>query len=521
MAKKLKLVATEADALRENIPLEIFRKRWLILATLCGSLLVVMISNSSLNLAVPSLSLTLGLTSIQLTWVVEAYSLAFAGLLLTAGSVGDRYGRKLIMQIGLVIFLIASIYAAFIASSGTELILTRLLMGVGGAMVMPTTLSILNVIFPAAERTRAIAIWGAISSIGVLFGSVVSGFLLEHFEWESVFVFSGIVAIIVLIVNQILTVESKDEMATPVDWLGGFLSTIGLVGIVYAIMEMSSHGIDDPAVLTSLIGGFACIGLFVWWQHKAKNPMLDMELFKKASFSISAITVSLVFFGLMGISFAMSQMFQLVMGYAPMTAALLTIPIMLPLIILTPVVPKVLNKIGTRWTVVIGMSLVTTGFLVSSLWPATPTYWQVLGSISILVAGIAFASTPATDMLMSSVPKNRSGMGSAVNDTTRELGGALGIAVLGAIMSAKFLDNLKPSISKLPIELQEVAEKSLAGSLGVADAIGKAGDAFAYTAKEAWMGGVSDALIIAAIICAIATFIAAVALPHKGEDLNE
>ena len=509
--------AKELDGIEPSI----YRRRWQILATLCASLLLVMIGNSSLNMALPTLAEQLSLTSVQLTWVVDIYSLVFASLLFTASAVADRYGRKTFMQIGLLIFLAGTIYAGFFAQSGIEVIAARGIMGVGAAFVMPTTLSILNNVFPRKQRARAIAIWSGIAGGGIALGSVASGFLIEHYSWESVFIFSAVVGIVGIIFNQLLTPNSHDEHHTPIDWLGGVLSTIGLLGLVYGIIEAPAHGLFAGDVLVALIAGVVGLGSFVWWQLRTEHPMLDMKLFSRPAFSVAALSVTLVFFALMGIFFSMSQLFQLVMGYGAFESSLRTLPLMMLMMFVSPFVPNIVKKFGTRWTVTSGLVLVTTAFVIMSQWPTIPSYTQIIASMAVMMSGMALTMTPATTMMMSAVPRNRAGMGSAMNDTTRELGGALGVALLGSVLGTAYSSKIAESISKLPSEVQEIAENSLAGALVVAEKLGPMGEPLVAAAKEAWMNGLSEAMLIAAGIVAVAAIVSAIWLPHEhheGED---
>jgi EmrB/QacA subfamily drug resistance transporter len=486
--------------------------------------MTVMIANMSLNLALPELARELELTQLQITWAVEAYTLIFAALLFVASAIADRYGRKLAMQIGLVVFVAASLYAAFGASNGSELILARLFMGIGGAFVMPTTLSIVNVVFPAVERARAIAIWSAVSGVGMMLGSVITGTLLEFFSWHSAFIFGAILAVAALAVNHVLVPESKDELGNPVDWVGGALITAALVGIVYAIIEAPSAGMSDPWVAAALTVGSLSLAAAIWQQLRSASPLLDMRLFRRPVFGFSALAVTLTFFAMMGAFFGMSQIFQLVMGYGVFTSAIAFFPVMLPMMFLAPYVPKVVDRIGTKWTVAPGLVLVAAGFLYMSRWPVDVQYWQFLIGMGIIVIGMAFEMTPATNMMMAAVPKNRSGMGSAMNDTTRELGGALGIAVLGSVISSGYTRNIADIASTLPDAARGAAEASLAAALSVAEQMGAAGDGLAQQAREAFMSGTSDAMLVSAIISIVAAALIGVFLPNRasnGEALED
>lgn len=497
------------QAVEENINPTDFRRRWLILITLCGSLLVVMLANSALNLALPSIALATEATTSQLNWVVEIYSLIFAGLLFTAGAVGDRYGRKIFMQAGLVIFLLSSLYAGFIATSINELIFMRALMGIGGAMVMPTTLSILNVTFPSKQRTTAVAIWGAVAGAGVIIGMMISGFLLEHFEWESVFILTGIVAALVLITNQLLTRESKDEEETKVDWLGGVLSFLGLGALVFGLMESShAEGWANPIVWISLAVSAVFLTGFVFWQKHTDHPMLDVDLFKHKRFTISVIVITLAFFAINGILFVMSQVLQIILEYSPFESALAMLPIIAPLFIVAPLAPAMIRWVGEKWTLFLGVALVGAGFLTALYWPTDVQYINIWLTMVLVLAGMQFASTPATNMILDSVPKNRSGMAAAMNDTTRELGGALGIAILGSIMTSAYNSDVKAkleTLTQIPAEAREHLSDSLAVALQVIKKleeqglqVGRLADDF----KEYWLNGLNDGMLVALIACA-------------------
>jgi EmrB/QacA subfamily drug resistance transporter len=510
------------EAVKENISPVDLKRRWLILITLCGSLLVVMLANSALNLALPSIAVSMNATSGDLNWIVETYSLLFAGLLFTAGAVGDRYGRKIIMQIGLLIFLVASLYAAFVAGNSTELIIMRGLMGVGGAMVMPTTLSILNVTFPSSQRTKAVAIWGAVAGAGVIVGSIVSGFLLEHFEWESVFIFAAIVAAIVLITNQLLTRESKDPEETKVDWLGGLLSTVGLGALVFGLMESShAEGWANPIVWVALAASVVFLTGFVFWQRHTDHPMLDMELFKSRRFTVAVIAITLAFFAINGILFVMSQVFQLILGYTPLEGALAMLPIIAVLAIFAPIAPNMMKWVGEKKTLLLGVIMLGAGFFTATLWPTEVGYWNIWLTMVLVLGGMQFSSTPATNMILDSVPKNRSGMAAAMNDTTRELGGALGIAILGSIMVSSYnedVQNKLNTITNLPAAARSSLEDSLAVALRAIQTLAEKGldlTDLVPTFKEYWLNGLNDAMSVALWACVATAFIVIFGLKGK------
>ena len=505
----------------DGIDPQTYHRRWWILAAMCLTLLGVMLANTSMNMALPKMAIDLSLTQLDLTWVVNGYTLVFASLLFISGAVGDRYGRKLIMQIGLGIFVAGSVYAGFFAHNGTELLIARIIMGIGGAFVMPTTLSIINNTFPRKQRARAVAIWGAVAGIGMMFGSIVSGILLEHFTWHSLFYFSAVVAVVGLIANQALTHESKDEKESPVDWTGGLLSAIAIFGIVFGVTEAPSKGLTEPLVLASLIGGLVAVVLFVLWEKRSKSPMLDMDLFKNRAFAVSSLTLTLVFLAMSGVFFSMSQLLQLILGYSALQSSLLMIPLMLPMMALGPFIPSVVKKIGARNVIAIGLTMTAAAFLVMATWNKDMTYWHLFGTMIVMMAGISAAMTPGTNILMASVPRNRSGMGSAMNDTTRELGSALGVAVLGAVLSASYENEIRETAAKFVGPIKDGLESSLAVALQVADKLGPMADGVADAAKDAFMSGLTHAALVAAVIIFGAAIIAFVGLPkeHKvGDD---
>lgn len=526
MFKKKNLHAVKAKAHAElkdkdldGIDPWTYVRRWWILSAMCLTLLGVMLANSSLNMALPLMAGDLGLTQLELTWMVNVYTLVFASLLFIAGAVGDRYGRKIVMQIGLAVFTVGSVYAGFFAQTGTELIISRMVMGLGASFVMPTTLSIINNTFPKKERARAVAIWGAVAGIGMMVGSVVSGILLEHYSWHSLFYFSAIIAVLGIAVNQFLTHESRDEKESPVDWLGGLFSAVGIFGLVYGVTEAPSVGILEPKVFWSLAIAIVAIIAFILWELRSKSPMLDMKLFKNRAFSVSSLTLTLVFLAMSGVFFSMSQLMQLVMGYSALESSLLTIPLMLPMMFVGPLVPLVVKKIGARTVISVGLLFVTAAFVAMATWTKDMTYWHLFFTMLVMMMGISFAMTPGTNILIASVPRNRSGMGSAMNDTVRELGSALGVAVLGAILSAQYERQIAGTLNGFGAQVQEGLQSSLAVAIGVADKLGAAKEQVVAAAMDAFMSGVAHAAIVAAIIIFVCAGIAFFGLPkHEQKD---
>lgn len=512
--------ALASEAEREGIDAAAFRRRWVVLAAMCTSLLAVMLANSSLNLALPQMTTELEMTTTEQTWLVDLYSLLFAALLFTSGAVSDRYGRKLLLQIGLVIFTVASAYAGWVASSGVEAIAARGLMGVGAALVMPSTLSVLNTVFPRSQRASAIGIWTAFAGVGAGLGVIVGGVLLEGFGWESVFILSVVFGVVSLVANQVLTPESRDEHRTPIDWTGGVLSTVGMLGLVYAIIEGPSHGWTSWDVLLGAAGALLGIGAFVAWERRVPNPMLDLRLFQNPLFTVSAVAALIAFFALSGATFLLAQIFQLVLGMGILESALKMLPILVPILVLSPLASKLWSTWGARYTVGAGLIVIALGFGIASTWTSQSSYLDVVLPLVVVVAGMAFVMTPATILITASVPKNRSGMGAAMNDTIRELGAALGIAVLGSVIAAGYSASIADDLGGLPAPLADAAEKSYAVALqGVVPQLdAAAGQALVAAASDAWIGGLTTALLVSAGLAALAALTAFVFLPGRRDE---
>jgi EmrB/QacA subfamily drug resistance transporter len=467
--------------------------------------------NTALNLALPKIAEGIGLSSSAMQWIVDIYSLVFAGLLFTTSTVGDRFGRKGVMQLGLLIFGLASGYAAFVASSAGGLIVARGVMGLAGAMIMPSTLSILTNVFPAHERAKAIAVWSGIAGGGAALGMILNGFILEHFSWHAVFVLNLPLAVGALAVGAAIIPTSKDPKGGRIDLLGAVLSTAGVATLVYSLIEAPTHGWLSGETIAFGLGGLVALGLFVLWQLRSREPMLDVRLFAKPAFGVSSLTLTLVFFALMGIFFSISQLFQLIMGYGTFESALRSSPIFLALILVAPQAPAIAKRIGTRRTVAGGLVLVAAGIGILSQLADVPSYAHVAAGMVVMAVGMALAMSPTTGLLMSAVPRNRAGMGSAMNDTTRELGGSLGIAVLGSVMASTYAAHVGKAVVGMPAQAAAAVKSSLAGALTVAGQTGNG--ALAATAKSAFMSGLTLAMVVGAVIILVAAALAFVGLP--------
>ncbi|MGA7282817.1 MAG: MFS transporter, partial [Acidimicrobiia bacterium] len=414
----------------------IHRRRWVTLGVLSLSLVIIGLDNTILNVALPTLVRELNATGSQLQWMVDAYVLVFAGLLLTMGALGDRFGRKLALNVGLVIFGAASIGAAF-ADSANMLIAARAMMGIGGALIMPSTLSIITNIFEGAERGRAIAAWAAVAGLGIIIGPVIGGWLLENFWWGSIFLINVFIAIAAIVAGIGLVPESKDPDATPLDPMGAVLSVAGLVTLVYAIIEAPSKGWTDGLVL----GGFGLaavlIGLFLWWETRVAHPMLRLEFFENPRFSAASVAITMVFFAMFGTVFLLTQYLQFVLGFTPLEAGFRVMPVA-TMIVAAPLSARFTERFGTKRVVTAGLVIVAGAMAILALINVDSGYGHVALALSLLGAGMGTAMAPATDSIMGSLPLAKAGVGSAMNDTTRQIGGALGVAILGSVLASAY-----------------------------------------------------------------------------------
>jgi EmrB/QacA subfamily drug resistance transporter len=493
-----------------------YDRRWWTLAVMSLSLLVISMDNTILNVALPTISDDLGASSSQLQWIVDSYTLVFAGLLLAAGSLGDRFGRRRALRIGLVVFLAGSVAAA-VAGSPATLIAGRALMGVGGAFIMPQTLSILTNVFPAEERPKAIGIWAAVSGLGIAFGPITGGVLIENLSWGWVFLINIPVAITALALSRPFVPESKDPSAPKLDPFGATLSFAGLTTLLWAIIEAGGdRGWTDSAVVSSFGLAAALLSAFVVWEMHAPSPMLDVRLFRDRRFSASAASITMVFFALFGTIFFLTQYLQSVLGYGPITAGAAFIPVSVGMVVASQVSARLTVRVGPRPIVAGGLALVAAGLALLSLAQADSGYGLIAAALAALGFGMGMAMTPATESLMSALPKENAGVGSAMNDAVRQVGGALGVAVLGSLLSSGYRGDMDAAVSGLPAGAGDAASEGVGGAMAVADKIGgPAGDTLAATAEQAFTNAMNTTVLIAAAAALIGSLLAAALLPSK------
>jgi EmrB/QacA subfamily drug resistance transporter len=507
--------ASTAGPTVHGISEAVYRRRWWTLAVLCLSLLIVFVGNSSLNVAIPTLSRELGATESQLQWVIAVYSLVFAGLLFTTGALGDRFGRKGALQLGLLIFFGACLAATFSDSMG-QIIGARAAMGLGAALIMPSTLSILVNVFPPHERTKAIAIWASVTGAAGAIGPVASGFVLDHFWYGAVFLINIPFVTTALIAGIFLVPKSRDPEHGVLDPVGAVLSIIGLSSLVYGLIEAPERGWGAPVTLGAFAVAAIAIALFVWWELRIDEPMLDIRFFKNKAFSSGTAGMMLVFLAMYGSMFLMTQYIQIILGYSPFATSLRLLPMAPIMIIVAPLTPRLSARFGANRTVAAGMVLIACGFMILRTTTVSSSVAIVMIALVPMTCGMALAMSPLTAAIMSAVPARRAGAGSAMNDATRELGAALGIAVMGSVAASQYGSAVDGLTSGLPAELATKAQASISGALQAASSLpGTTGDALRNGAEAAFMDGIHFAVMAGTAIALIAAVIIYRYLPRQ------
>jgi EmrB/QacA subfamily drug resistance transporter len=495
-------------------------RRWIVLGVMCLSLLLIVMDNTIVNVALPTLQRDLGASTSELQWVVDSYILVFAGLLLTMGSLGDRFGRRGALAIGLTIMGSASIASAF-ASDASHLIATRAIMGIGAALIMPATLSILtNVFTDRRERAQAIAIWSATAGAAVAIGPVTGGWLLDHFWWGSVFLVNVPVVVVALVLGQLYVPTSRDPAAPPVDVVGAALSIAGLVALVWAIIE-GAHGWTEPTVLGAFAAAAVLLAAFVAWELRTDNPMLDMSFFANPRFSAASGALMLTFFAMMGSLFLLTQLLQSVLGYTPLEAGVRLLPMAAVQMVVAPLSARIVERVGSKIVVAAGLTVAAIGLVMASRLTAGASYPDVLWSLLVLAAGLALIMPPATESIMGSLPPAKAGVGSAVNDTTREVGAALGVAVLGSVMSSTYRPRVSDAIAGAPIP--EEARHAITDQIGAAvqaasQAPAEFGQRLLTVASDAFTDGMRVAFLVGAGALIVGAVLVALFLPARAHD---
>jgi EmrB/QacA subfamily drug resistance transporter len=490
-------------------PTSPYPRRWWALVVLSIGLLVISLDNTILNVALPSLSDDLGASSSELQWIVDAYMLVFAGLLLTAGSLGDRFGRKRALTIGLLLFGSASALSA-LATTPAQLIGGRALMGIGGALIMPSTLSIVTATFPAEERPKAIGIWAAVAGIGIAIGPVAGGWLVENASWHWVFLVNVPFVLVALAAGQPLIPESRDPSQSRLDPGGALISTAGLGTLLWGIISASDRGWGDDLVVGALILGALILVAFVWFERRTDSPMLDMDVFRNPRFSAASIGITIAFFVLMGLMFFLTQYLQSVLDLGPFDAGVRSLPIAGGMVVGGPLGARLAERFGAKLIVATGLAVIGGAMALLAQAGVDGPYGLIAAALALMGFGMGAAMSPATDAIMGTLDEAHLSVGSAMNDTTRLVGGALGVAVLGSLMTSHYGDAMQSA----PAAAQD--------SVGAAHAVAAqlpaaAGSALNAAADAAFVDAMHMVLYVSIAILAVGVALTLRFLPARAQ----
>jgi EmrB/QacA subfamily drug resistance transporter len=492
------------------------KRRGAVLRVMCLALMMVVAAVASLNVALPGIARDTGASQTQLQWIVDAYALAFAALLLPAGAIGDRFGRKPILALGLTLFGMASLAAIF-AHTPDELIALRVVMGVGAAFVMPVTLSVITTIFPPEERGKAVGTWVGVAAGGGVIGLLVSGLLLEWLSWPAIFGLNVVLATVALAGTLAIVPQTRESRPPRLDPVGTLLSVLALAALVFGIIEGGERGWSDGPVVGALVAGAAALALFVLWELRRREPMLDPRNFLRRGFGAGSLSVSVQFFAAFGFFFLALTYLQLVLGFSPLKASAALLPMALVVIPLSRVAPALAGRVGVRIAGSTGLALMATGFVVLSRLEAGSSYWAFLAGLVPFGAGMALAGAPATTAIVASLPREKQGVASAVNDVSRELGGALGIAVLGSVMNSAYRSSIASATATLPPEVAGRATSSLAAAQQVGRQLGAQGQQLALQAQSAFVDGLDRSLLVGALTLLLGAAFVALRAPGRAE----
>ncbi|MFB7335786.1 MFS transporter [Streptomyces adustus] len=502
-----------------RIPEEVHRRRWAILGVLMLSLLIVVLDNSILNVAIKTISTPaptgLGATQSELEWAINAYTLVFAGLLFTAGLLGDRLGRKLVLLGGLAVFGIGSALAAE-SGSPTELIVFRAVMGLGAAFVMPATLAVLMNVFERDEQPKAIGIWAGGVGLAIAIGPITGGLLLDHFWWGSVFLINVPIVLLAIALMVWLVPDSRDPNPGRIDPAGVVLSVVGLVLLVYGIIKGGQLAdFTDVTVLATIAAGIAVLAAFVVVEKRSDHPSIDITYFQNKVFSAAIAVIALVFFALMGVTFFSVFYTQSVRGYSPLQTGLLMLPLAAAQMIFAPRARLVVDRFGVKATTTGGMLLIAATLAAFASFEADTPIWLLEVVFFLMGTGMAHIMTPTSVVIMQALPREKAGSASALSNTFRQVGGALGIAVLGSVLSASYRSGVEDSLGALPAGLRDTAGESIEATLGIAAKLGARGQALVKPADDAFLHAMHVTALCGSVIALVGAVVVAVFLPGR------
>ncbi|GAA2279004.1 MFS transporter [Nonomuraea roseoviolacea subsp. roseoviolacea] len=499
-------------------------RRWTILGVLVFSLLAVVLDNTILNVAMKTIADPthgLGATQSELERAINSYTLVFAGLLFTFGVIGDRTGRKRMLFVGMALFGLASLASAY-SQDPTQLILARAAMGIGGAAIMPATLAIISNVFPPSERGKAIGIWAGGVGLAVAIGPITGGLLIERFWWGSVFLVNVPIVIISMFLIGFIVPESRDPKPSKLDPVGVLLSIIGLVAIVYGIIRGGELAtVTDPEVYVPTLVGVAVLAVFAWWERRIDNPVFDVRNFGNVRFSSAIGMMGMVFFAMMGGMFFLTFYLQIVLGFSPVQAGALMIPFAAAQLIFAPLSQRVNQRFGAKLASGVSMAVITLVLASYALLDQdTPV---LLIEVIFFIQGAAMANImpPATTAIMESLPREKAGVGSAMSNTVRQVAGALGVAVLGSVLSSSYRGEIAPHLTGLPEAMRHAAGESLMATDAAAKALGARGQGLMAPAYDAFIHGMHITALVSAVIALVGVGVVFRWMPGKPAPVQE
>ena len=488
------------------------RRGWTLLVA-CAGVALVIASMVALNTALADIAVATSATQTQLTWIVDSYTLLLACLLLPAGAIGDRYGRRTALLVGLAVFAIAS-FAPLIFDSPVQIIAARALAGAGAAFVMPATLSLLTVVYPAEARTKAVGIWAGVAGSGGIFGLIGTGLLLRFLEWQAIFwALAGVG--VVLFVLTVTIAESREGDAPPLDWPGAVTIGAAVAVFVFGILEAPANGWTDPRVYGCMIAGVALAVVFGFIELRRRQPLLDIRLFLDPYFGTGSAAITMVFLGTFALFYLVTQYVQQVMGYTPLATAVALAPLAIPLLTFSLLSSWYLPKLGLRAVVFASMVLVSVGFVCMCTLRVDSSYLDVLWPLLVISSGFGLCTAPTTSAIMTAAPDEKQGVASAVNDATREVGGALGIAMAGSILAGNYSHPVAAGLTAFPEPVRGPASDSLAQALAAADRLGPQGQQLAEVSKAAFVEANNASYLVMAAIVGIAALVIPLFAPGR------
>ncbi|NNE10804.1 MAG: MFS transporter [Ilumatobacter sp.] len=456
---------------------------------MCLALMAVIASVSGLNVAQQQFAVDFGASQGTILWIINAYTLALAALLMPIGAIGDRWGRKPVLLAGLALFAFASIVAG-LAGTAEVMIAARVVAGLGAAMIMPVTLSVITSSFPEEQRGQAIGIWAGVAGSGGLIGLFVSSFMVDVLTWRWLFALPVVLVAASAVMSVRSVPNSREHSEHRFDTVGSVLSAFAIGGLVLGIHEGPEKGWTDPLTLAGIVVGALALVGFVVWERRQADPLLDIEVFRNRALASGSLTLTLLFAVMFGIFLVLFPYFQAVLGWSALRSAVALLPMALVMMPTSALAPQVTKRVGSRSTMLFGVATAGVGLMTLALRASVDGgYMSVLPGLVIIGFGMGLTMTPSTEAITGSLPAEKQGVASALNDTSREVGGAVGVALLGSILSSGYSSNVEPALEGLPAELAEPAAEGIGGAFAVAAEAGEAGPAIVEAAKQAFVDG--------------------------------